>query len=208
MRRTDLAPRQSGFTLLEMAVALVLFALVMGNVYTILGGTTRAMGDRSVSFEADVQAQRMLDRIAMALISSNEGSIYETSESPTSQASINYEEFLGLADPDGDGELTPVMSPPMRLALTGENVGELSWFENPATPDQKHVVWGKNISAFALGEAPGNGVDDNGNGLIDETGLAFVKQGPSVRILLSVRRPDGKGGFVDRELQTTVTCRN
>jgi prepilin-type N-terminal cleavage/methylation domain-containing protein len=199
---------RSGFTLLELAVAVVLFALVMGNVYTILGGTTKALGERNSTFEADVQAQRALDRIAMAVIGSREDSIYDASESPGFQAAINYEEFLGMGDPDGDGSTGEVFSPPMRIALTSDSGGEVSWFENPDTENQKRVVWVKDIPQFARGEIPGNGLDDNGNGLIDETGLAFVKQGKAVQILLSLRRPDGKGGFLERELQTTVTCRN
>jgi hypothetical protein len=44
----------------------------------------------------------------------------------------------------------------------------------------------------AVGETAGNGIDDNENGLVDETGLAFVKDQKSVRIVLSVRSPTGR----------------
>ena len=96
----------------------------------------------------------------------------------------------------------------MRIALTDESGGAVSWYENPGAETEKRVVWVKDVPRFAQGEVAGNGLDDNGNGLIDESGLAFVKEGRSVRILLSLRRPDGEGGFLDRQLQTTVTCRN
>jgi prepilin-type N-terminal cleavage/methylation domain-containing protein len=205
--RHDIRGR-SGFTLLELAVALVLFGLVVGNLYTILAGTSNALGARNASFEADVQAQRALDRIALAIVGSYEGSIHATSESPGYQSVLNYQEFLGLADVDGDGQGEEVFSDPMRIALTGVSGGDVSWFENPGEESEKHVVWVKDVSAVAQGEVAGNGVDDNGNGIVDETGLAFVKEGRSVRILLSMRRPDGKGGFLERELQTIATCRN
>jgi len=208
MKSRSSSRRTSGFTLLELAVALVLFVLVVGNVYTILGGTSKAIGDKNAAFEADTQAQRALDRIAMAVLSSYEDSIYATSESPGSQSILNYEEYLGMADLDGDGTSEDVFSDPMRIAMTSQSGGEVSWFENPGSESEKHVVWVKDVPQVAHGEIPGNGADDNGNGLVDETGLAFVKDGRSVRILLSMRRPDGKGGFLDRQLQTTVTCRN
>jgi len=208
MTRTSTSSRKSGFTLLEMAVALVLFVLVVGNIYSVLGGTTQALGERNASFEADVQAQRALDRIALAVMGSYEGSIHATSESPSFQSVLNYEEFLGIDDVNGDGQSEEVFSNPMRIAMTGASGGEVTWFENPGDDDEKHVVWVKNVPNVARGEIAGNGIDDNANGIVDETGLAFVKEGKSVRIFLSMRRPDGKGGFIERELETIVTCRN
>jgi prepilin-type N-terminal cleavage/methylation domain-containing protein len=206
-RGTD-TTRRSGFTLLEMAMAIVLLALVIGNVYTILGGTSRDLANRNVRFEADTQARRALERIAMAVVGSHESSLYAQPTSPDSEDFLDYEEFLGLQDTNGDGIDEPVMSPRMRIALSGESGGQVSWYENPGEVGQKHVVWVKDVPQFAVGEIPANGVDDNDNGLLDESGLAFVKEGRSVRIVLSLRVPDGQGGFLDRQVETTVTCRN
>ncbi len=206
-QRLDRSTRR-GFTVLELAVALVLFALVIGNVYTVLGGTSKAMGERNASFEADTQARRALDRIALAIVGSFGNSIYDTSETPNSQSVINYEEYLGVADLDGDGVSENVFSENMRIALTDESGGEVTWFESPGSESEKRVVWVKDVPQFANGEIGANGIDDNGNGLVDERGLALVKDGKSVRITLSLRRSDGAGGFLERELSTTVTCRN
>jgi len=208
MKRNLETTLRSGFTLLEMAVALVLFALVVGNVYTVLGGTSKAMGERSLNFEADTQAQRALDRIALAIVGSFENSIYDTSETPNSQSVINYEEYMGMADLDGDGISEHVFSDPMRIALTADAGGEVTWFESPGVEDEKRVVWVEDVPLFANGEIGANGVDDNGNGLVDEQGLALSKNGRSVRISLSLRHADGAGGFLERQLTTTVTCRN
>lgn len=208
MKHTLETQRRRGFTLIEMAVALVLFALVIGNVYTVLGGTAKAMGERNASFEADTQAKRALDRIALAIVGSFENSIYDTSESPNSQSVINYEEYMGMADTNGDGISEDVFSDPMRIALTADAGGEVTWYESPGFEDEKRVVWVKDVPEFANGEIGGNGKDDNGNGLVDEHGLALSKNGKSVRITLSLRHSDGAGGFLEREISTTVTCRN
>ena len=213
-RRTDtsaeaMTRRTGGFTLLEMSIALVLFALVVGNVYTILDSTSKGISERSAELEVEAQAERALSRIALAIVGSFEGSLHVTAEIPNGEMStLNYAEFLGMDDLDGDGVDDPVNSAPMRIAWAeGEN-GAITWYENPDLEDEKRVIWVKDVPSVARGEVAANGVDDNGNGIVDEKGLAFVKDGRMVRILLTLRRPDGQGGFLEKQLETTVTCRN
>lgn len=62
------------------------------------------------------------------------------------------------------------------------------------------VVLG-NLNQLAFQYAPGeanNGIDDNGNGLIDEGGLAFEVVGRELRMWLALQRP-GPGGSVIAE---------
>jgi type II secretory pathway pseudopilin PulG len=197
----------AAFTLIEAVVALALVALVIGNVYTILWGSSRAISTRSSDYEADVQARRALDRIAMALIGAHASSLYFTTEAPGSQAVLNFQENIGLQDQDHDGVTELALGAPERIARTNDAGGEITWFENPGTADERRVVWVKHVPDFGLGEEV-NGLDDNGNGLIDEGGLAFVKEGRSLRIVLSLRRPQLAGGVIERQLETFVTCRN
>lgn len=201
---------RSGFTLLEMAIAVGLLVLVLGNVYSVLGGTAHALTKRNLESDADNQAKRALERIAMAVIGAHAASLQPSSPSPGSVGDINYQEFLGVGDEDanGDGKNDEVFSDLMRIGESMPGSGDVSWSQNPGTERETKVVWVKNVPSVAVGETAGNGLDDNENGLIDETGLAFVKEGKSVRIVLSVRISDGKGGFLERQTQTTVTCRN
>jgi hypothetical protein len=193
-----------------MAIAAGLLVLVLSNVYSVLGGTAQALGKRNLESDADNQAKRALERIAMAVIGAQAESLTPSSPSPGSVGDINYWEFLGVGDEDADadGKNDPVYSDPMRIGATAEASGDVSWFQNPGTEKETKVTWVKNVPGVAVGETAGNGIDDNENGLVDETGLAFVKEGKSVRIVLSVRISDGKGGFLERQKQTTVTCRN
>ena len=80
------------------------------------------------------------------------------------------------------------------------------WSRNPETNEEVRVVWTSLVSPYLEGEIP-NGMDDNGNGLIDEKGLSFVVDRNAVTIRLTLDQlVDGR--MVTKTVQTTVTCRN
>lgn len=193
--------RNSGFTLLEVMVALVLLVLVVGNVYTLLKQSTKSLGGQNLAFDIDTQARRTMDRITLAIVGASEGSLVLPTSTPYSTSELNFKSNLGL-----QGE-TMVESDPQRIARTSDQGGEVSWFENPGTANEKHVIWSKNVPQFLDTEVY-NGIDDNGNHLIDETGLSFVKEGKSVTVHLTLRRQLPDGTFITRTLEDTVTCRN
>jgi hypothetical protein len=63
------------------------------------------------------------------------------------------------------------------------------------------------VRDFLEGELP-NGVDDNRNGLIDESGLTFVIESGVVRVLLTLER-EGRGGeSLTYTRESVVHCRN
>jgi hypothetical protein len=57
------------------------------------------------------------------------------------------------------------------------------------------------------GELP-NGLDDNGNGLIDESGLSFEIDGDTITIRLTLERFDAEGTLITRTVETAVTLKN
>lgn len=59
--------------------------------------------------------------------------------------------------------------------------------------------------------APGevlNGVDDNGNGLVDEPGFSITQVGGTIVVRLSALQPDGQGRIQVRTVETSVSLRN
>ena len=118
--RRRIPTSRSGFTLLELAIAVGLLALVLSNVYSVLGGTSDALSKRNLESDADNQAKRALERIAMAVIGAQADSLTPSSPSPGSVGDINYWEFLGVGDEDadGDGKNDQVFSDPMRIGST------------------------------------------------------------------------------------------
>lgn len=193
---------QRGFTLIEMMIAVVLVSLVVGNVYWLLRKSTMAMGDQGSTYDIDTQARRAMDRICMALIGAANDELYVPVGKPGFTPYLNYKESLGL-DAEGNNQL----SDPLRIEFTTTNGGEVVWSQNPGQPEQKSVVFAKNVAALLQDELS-NGVDDNANGIIDETGFALEKDGRSIRIRLTLRRTLQDGNVVARTLEETVTCRN
>lgn len=198
--RRPVARDRSGFTLLEMSVALVLMVLVIGNVYSLLRQSSKAIGAQNSSFDIDTAAQRAMDRITMAIVGASEATLQNPLAEPWSTDKLDYSEQLGIQNG------VPVSSPPQRIEYSN-TTGEVTWLENPGTPDEKRVVWAKDVPAY-LKEEIANGVDDNHNGIVDETGLSFVKEGKSITIYLTVKRTMPDGHVFEKKLQDTVTCRN
>jgi prepilin-type N-terminal cleavage/methylation domain-containing protein len=198
--RRAVARDQSGFTLLEMSVALVLMVLVIGNVYSLLRQSSKAIGAQNSSFDIDTAAQRAMDHITNAIVGASEATLQMPQDQPFSTPTLNYTEQLGIQN----GE--QVVSAPQRIEYSNVT-GEITWFENPGTAEEKRVVWAKDVPPF-LKEEIANGVDDNHNGIIDETGLSFVKDGKSITVYLTVKRTTPDGRTFEKKLQDTVTCRN
>jgi prepilin-type N-terminal cleavage/methylation domain-containing protein len=195
------AERRAGFTAIEVVVALALAGLILGNVLSVLSDTRKRFALQDVGKDVDVQARRALDRIALQLMGAVRQQLYTQASAPLSADSINYTSVLGVQDG------RPVVSPLQRIAMTSEPEGAVTWFQDPGAAQEKRVVWTRDLRGFCEGEIP-NGVDDNGNGLVDEKGLAFEVDGPMVRVVLTIERigPDGKP--VTKHIETRVTCRN
>jgi len=184
-----------------MSVALVLLVVVMGNVYSLLRSSSKALGAQNVHFDLDTQAQRAMDRISLAIVGASEATLQIPTSAPYFTDELNYKESLGIQDG------VVVSSPEQRIEFSNAEGGEVVWIENPGTAEEKRVVWSKNIPPFLQQELD-NGADDNANGIIDETGLSFVKQGKSITIYLTVKRTTADGHVFEKSLQDTVTCRN
>ena len=191
---------RAGFTLVEVLIALTLVGLLIANVSMVMQSGSRSFQLQSSLAELETQADRTLDRIALALMASSRESIDPSQQSPFHTSVLSYEQSLGVQN----GNV--VTGPVERIEMIVQN-GQVIWRERPDDPSERSVVWSNWVSSFLQGEEP-NGVDDNGNGLIDETGLSFEVVGERVSIRLTLERllPDKSLRQVSRE--TVVTCRN
>lgn len=192
--------RRGGFTLLETLIALTVVGLVLGNIVMVTRSTSEAYDQEMSKASLELQLDQTLDRIALALMAASVSSLQPGVANPAFHSTLSYAQSLGVQD----GAV--VHGAPERISLRIEN-GEVVWLERPGEPGERMATWTRSVRAFLEGELP-NGVDDNGNGLVDESGLAFVIEGSLVRVLLTLER-EGAG---DRRLTYTreslVRCRN
>ena len=124
-------------------------------------------------------------------------------EAETHRAGIDRE-ILGYEDG------APVTSDPESIVwepAAGVS-GHVVWAVNGGEVTEREITWSRAVPDAFLAEIGSNGEDDNGNGLLDEHGLAFTKEGDRVDIYLTVEKLDENGELAQEAETFTVTCRN
>jgi len=190
----------SGFTALEMSLAIALLAIVAVKAFGALQRVNSATGASTSWVVVEDQARRVLQQIGYAVMGANRETLVPDSEAPLSMEDLTFQVNLGIQD----GEV--VWGDPEQISLD-ELRGAVFWSDTPGAAQQRRIVWTKLVAPFLEGELP-NGMDDNGNGLIDEKGLSFVVDRNAVTIRLTLIDTDKDGNAVTQTVQTTVTCRN
>jgi hypothetical protein len=191
---------RSGLTVIELCVTLTLLALVTVKGVMILRMTNRSQASETADMDLEDSARRLLDRIAYAIMGSTRDRLFPDPESPIFSDSVEYVVSLGVED----GEV--VWSDPDRISL--DDAGKrVSCLEAVDTTHERETTWTNVARPFLEGELP-NGIDDNGNGLVDERGLTFTLDGNSVHIELSMERPGLEGTMITKSVRRSVTIRN
>jgi len=192
--------RASGFTLLEVVIAIAVAALIFANVGLVMKSGSASHERDSIRGDLDVQLDRTLDRIALSLMSASSDSLDPSAAAPSFQTSLEYVQNLGVQN----GEVVVGDAERIELVVQG---GEVLWKQRPDQLDERMVVWTRWVANYLDGETP-NGIDDNGNGLIDESGLAFVVTGSQIEIFLCLERRGDDGQIVRHQRSAVVACRN
>lgn len=194
---------RGGFTLLEAVIAMALFAIVAVNVTLLVRATEKSDIVADALTQLDVVASQTLDRIALALMAAQQEAMNPMNAAPMHSTEINYQTVSGIEN----GEV--VWGDPESIALDLDGL-EVVWRRNPETEEEARVVWGKYVAAAAIGETLENVEDDNGNGLIDEYGLAFhlADDARSVLIQLSLAQINDVGERIETAAEARVAFRN
>lgn len=191
--------RTAGWTLLELMITLTLLALLSAKVVTVMKMANDAAGDQSMAIHVENQANEILDRIGLAIMGSDRGTLVPSVEG-LNYSGLRYKLSLGTEN----GVTVWDDTEEIRLAGVGTRI---EWRENPDEAEERRLVWTKLASQLLEGEVL-NGVDDNGNGLVDEQGLTFVIDRNMVTIRMTLRATSGVGREVIRTVERVVVCRN
>jgi type II secretory pathway pseudopilin PulG len=209
--------RAGGFTLLEAVIVMTLFGAVMGSVVSVVHNCTRTCQVVSASGQLEAAASRALDEIADRLQASAHTAITPSLSAPFSSSRIDFQRSTGYA-----GGAT-LWSPTERIAFQyrpGEindgldndrdgiaDDGQVVWIQDLGLASERTTRWADGVTEYLQGETLNN-KDDNGNGLIDETGLCFTVNSSSVLVCLTLRARSADGTFVTTTAQKRVFFRN
>ena len=191
---------QSGFTLIEIVLAVTLLSIVAIKAHGAMQSASKSMTSETQQAFIEDQVRRVLRQVGFAVMGSSRESLMPTLSAPFSTDDINFRVNLGIQD----GAV--VWSDPEKVAMDHDDLN-VYWAQNPTAVDERRVNWTNLVAPYLEGEIP-NGIDDNGNGVIDETGLNFVINGDSVTIRLTLQRVLEDGTVVEYTQSSTVTCRN
>ena len=192
--------KRAGFTLLEMTMTVALLAIFAVKVASVIDTTTKTTEIDIQQTAIDAQARQVLRQIGFAVMGSHPASLDPNMLAPLNQASLKYQVNLGISD----GEV--VWTEPEEVALE-EGRQRIYWSDNPDAADERRIVWTSLVAPYLEGEIP-NGIDDNGNGLIDEKGLAFSISGSAISMKLTLERVKDDGTTLTSTVETVVACRN
>lgn len=190
---------RAGFTLVELLVSVALLALVAVKATMLVRMSAKTQSEDMGALVLEDQARRVMDQIAYAVMGASRERLLPGDETPLDSSALRFEVNLGVED----GEV--VWSDQQLIELSAAT--QLAWRERPEQDDERRVVWCNVVRPFLQGELV-NGVDDNGNGLVDERGLSFVLDGDTVTIRLTLERAGPDGQRITRTLTSVVTCRN
>jgi len=193
------APEGAGFTLVEMVIVLAILGVVMRGLIDVLDGSMRTYEGSSARMAFEARGARLFDKLIDALREAKGDALDGVPEQPLWVDSMVFQRSNG-------GGQVEIWGPPEELSVNPET-GELEWRINPGLPDEALIDSIGGIAALQSGELT-NGLDDNGNLLLDEPGLCITRDGDTLLVYLTLENLDPDGFNLTRSWSARVYFRN
>ncbi len=208
MKQSLRSAKKAGFSLVELLIALTIFALLTVNIAMVSkSGTAAAEGDLFRQL-LDGELDMTLDRVKLAIMSATADNVYPQISGPASASHIDFSTSMGVQAG------VHVMGDPERIRWTpsGAEKGRVIWTQALGLAAERDIQWSSNVPTLQKKETI-NELDDNANGLVDEPGLAFHVQHADdqelqVFVTLTVAKENTNGNIIPINRQVNVTCRN
>lgn len=190
---------RSGFTLVEMCIVIGLLGIIFYKLSLVMTQAQEVGQRETASIALEDRAAVVLNRIAYAVIGCDADTLTPDNPVPFGPNRLEFKLSLGVEDNQiiwGDPEMIGL----------ADDASQLFWGRNVESAEEQIVVWCRTVAEFYSSEQE-NGLDDNANGITDESGLCFAIEGDSVTIYLTLEQI-----IDDRPVRftksTVVTCRN
>jgi len=188
-------------------LALGIMALIALNLALVSRSGSAVARTSSLLSVLNNELDLTTERMQMALMAANSEEVESVGAFPIYSNRVDFAVDLGVdngAVVSGDPER-------IHWVPQGATEGVVNWVRNPDGELERRVTWSRSVPSTFEGEILDNVEDDNGNGLLDEGGLAFtrpVAETDLLEIHLTVQRVDKDGRPVPRSRRLRVTCRN
>jgi len=216
--RTGAARSCAGTTLVEITISLAVFSIFSASAFLAVNASTQGYRTEAVAARLDTRSRRALDEACLRLRQADITSLTPTPVSaPASAWWIDFQRAEGYSNGSVDWSLTErltfesdVTDPDDGMDNDGDGLvdeGRLVWIQSPNTSTEQRIVLCSSVSRTLEGEIAGNGLDDNGNGLIDERGFCIEFVGSRLVLRLTLEERDHLGNRMRRTVQRAVTPR-
>lgn len=192
--------RSSGLTLVEMSISLVILGVVLGSLYSVLQTANGAFSENALQMNLESRGARAIARAISALRVADQASVNAIPTPPLSAVGVTFQAN------EGYGSTEVGWSTPQRVEFDAA-AGRLMLTRDPGLPSESEIPWGSGVPALLEGELA-NGLDDNGNGLIDEPGFCVVREGDVLVVRLTMQDQREDASVVTRTWTRRLYCRN
>jgi prepilin-type N-terminal cleavage/methylation domain-containing protein len=197
------ARRQAGFTLVELMLVMGVLGLVFGAMGTFQARSQQAADAGIARAETEARARRVLARVVDELSGVAQSRLVPDPTGLFGCSDVRFQRPTGVAD----GSVTWSVQARLQLVPDPERPDVRTLVYVPNTSGSKVIVLCKGVTPFGLGEQS-NGVDDDGDGQVDEAGFSIQRVGDLLTIQLTLDLPDKALGAVAIEQTTATVLKN
>lgn len=202
--------QKHGFSLVELTIALTMTLLVVGGSSLMLRRGSDKLRSGAAEVSSTMRVTRALDEIVEALRMASAESLTVASPAPEGSTWIEFRRALGMDFETGVvrfGERERIALDPDPQAVVRPDY-DIVWIADVGLASERRRVLLRGVRRMLEGENPGNGADDNGNGLVDERGLCFDLREERIDVHLSVEVENSVGGSARMSALRSVGTRN
>lgn len=204
--------------MVELMLALSILAMLIMAVTQSGASVTRLFSVSVSRVSIEQQLRQSMGRISDELRHASLESFDALGTAPLWSNATGFDRIEGIDAVHGEGQWRS-MRLELRLGMgeTDDNTDEdgdglvderrLVLVRDFGGPDELELTLLRGVPELFPSESP-NGLDDNGNGLLDETGFALFVEDGALQILLSKSGLDSDGRLITRSIRSAIILRN
>jgi type II secretory pathway pseudopilin PulG len=206
--------RTAGFTLLELAVSTGLLGLVVGSALAMSMAGRNAFTQANASVSANAKVRRALERAVSELNWAGADTLSNCSAGASTVSFQPLESVAGgvaIWGPTRRLQLVPSANDPDD-GIDNDGDGVIDECDLVLTIDvggagERSITLCTQVTEMFPGETL-NGLDDNGNAIVDERGFNVESVGDFLTVRLSVAEPGENDRTTASSITTSITLRN